>query len=89
MTRILLVNLLLFLLPFIAYGLWRRIVHGERSGRLVFEEAPAVILLAAGVVLASVGLFFLASYDRQSVERRYVPPAYKNGAIQPGHFEKR
>jgi uncharacterized membrane protein YozB (DUF420 family) len=88
MTRVMLVYLLLFLLPFIIFGGWRWIIKGARGHREIMSDAPVLVLLMLGSLLVAVGLYFLASNDKEGIEGRYYPPVIKDGRIEPGHFEK-
>jgi hypothetical protein len=87
MIRVLVINLLLFLLPFLLYAAWRWLVRGERNGRQMVSDAPLFVLMGLGLTLVAIGLFTLASYEETGIEGRYVPPAIKDGRIEPGHFE--
>lgn len=88
MTRIVLLDLILFLLPFIVFGGWRWLVHGARGRHELMSDAPIFVLLVLGIIFGSAGLYFLASHDKTGIEGRYHPPVIKDGKIQPGHFEK-
>ena len=88
MIRIVLLDIVLLLLPFIIYGGWRWIVHGERGHREILSDAPIFGLLFLGIILGSIGLYFLASHEQTGIEGRYQPPTVdKDGNIVPGHFE--
>lgn len=86
MIRIAFIEILLFLLPFLVYAGWRFVVH-EARGRAVIGDAPVLVLIAIGLSLFAAGLFYMASYETESTEGRYVPPVYRDGKIVPGHFE--
>jgi hypothetical protein len=86
MIRIALIEVLLFLLPFLIYAGWRFVVH-EARGSAVIGDAPVLVLIALGLSLLAAGLFYIASYDKEGVEGHYVPAIYKDGKIVPGHFE--
>ncbi len=88
MTRIVLIDIALFLLPFVVYGGWRWLIHGERGRREIMTDAPVFVLLLLGIVFAGAGLYFLASHESADTKGRYYPPVLKDGKIQPGHFEK-
>ena len=88
MTRIVLLDLVLFLLPFIVFAGWRWLRHGARGRHEIMSDAPVFALLFIGTVLGAFGLYFLASHDKTGIEGRYQPPILKDGKIQPGHFEK-
>lgn len=85
MTRIVLIQILLFALPFLVFAAWRYLVHEARGGEII-DDAPVLVLLAIGSALFAAGLFYLASFEKQGIDGRYVPATYKDGHIEPGHF---
>lgn len=97
MIRIVIENLLLFLLPtlvYLAYAvLTREAAEPDAGGgagsttRRAFDDAPLLYLFAAGALLVVVVLVFFSSNSGSSPDRAYVPPSMKNGTIQPGHFD--
>ena len=88
MTRVMIVSILLFLLPFVVFGAWRWLITGARGRRAIMTDAPIIVLMVLGIGCVAGGLFFLASYEKPGVEGRYHPPEFKDGKIQPGYFEK-
>lgn len=88
MTRVLIVYLLLFSLPFILFSVWRWLVKGARGRDEIAKNAPVTILFLLGLSLVGAGLSFLASDEKVGIEGRYQPPVFKDGKIEPGHFEK-
>ena len=78
-----LIELLLFLLPFGIFLLWRRANPDA-------EPATATLLAAAaGLALALIGAVWFGqsrSIDRNSV---YVPAQIQGDRIEPGHTEPR
>lgn len=77
------IELILFLLPFSAYALWRRFnPTAEPSG-------PMLIAAGLGLVFALAGAVWFGqsrSLDRSSV---YVPAHIEGERIEPGHLEPR
>ena len=53
MTRILLLDVMLFLLPFIVYGGWRWLVKGARGRHELMSDAPIFGLLALGILFGA------------------------------------
>ncbi len=88
MTRIVLFDVVLFLLPFIVYAGWRWLIHGERGHREIMSDAPVFAMLFLGIVLGVAGLFFLASRETAPTEGRYQPPVLEDGKVRPGHFDR-
>lgn len=76
-----LIQFLLFLLPFAAYGLWRR-ANPDTEPRTI-----VLVLGSIGVVLMLAGAFWFGvsrSIDRDAA---YVPARMEGGRIVPGHAE--
>lgn len=87
MIRVVAVHLLLFVLPFLAYGLWlviRRRPVTEAEG---WAEAPFAWLALAGAALVIAGFLTLASFGRSDRDGTYVPSSYIDGKFVPGHIE--
>lgn len=87
MIRVVLVNLLLFLLPFVLFALyvWLTGRRGERGGW--FDDAPLITLSGAGVVLVVAMMSFFISFEGTKPGGAYIPPSFRDGKIQPGHTE--
>lgn len=74
-----LLETLLFLMPFAAYGLWRRLHPGT-------EPATVVLLLAAlGVLLMIGGALWYGASRSLAPGETYVPAHIEDGRIAPGH----
>jgi hypothetical protein len=86
MSRIL--PLLFLILPFVLFWAYVQFAAGyrERYGRGFYATHWYWVALAG--VLGFIGCFIVqwAWFDHQ-ITGRYVPPAYANGKIVPGHFE--
>lgn len=92
MLRKLLLYVLPFLLPLVAYGIWlafaRRKARLAGSGALPgWQEAPWTWLLIAGFGLLILGFASLALFGNDTPGGRYVPPQVIDGEIVPGRFE--
>ncbi len=83
MTQFLLRILLPFLLPFVAFALWRLLLT---RGRGLLESTPWYALTLAGLLLAVAGVASLAFLDG-SPPGKYVPPQLVNGDILPARIE--
>jgi cytochrome bd-type quinol oxidase subunit 2 len=86
MARILLLDILLFLLPFVVYGLY---VYATRRGEeeLTWKDAPWAWLFLAGVICMVIGLALLISFSGEPPGGTYHPPRMENGVIKPGRIE--
>ena len=88
MLRILLIQLLLFAVPFVVWALYVVAVQRRKltSGG-AFDDAPIVWLLGAGTALVAAGLvYFALTTGTPAGEGEYVPPRLENGRIVPGHI---
>jgi hypothetical protein len=96
MIRVVIENLLLFLLPTLAYIGWILIARPEKlerdatTGRIrasrVLNDAPLIWLAAAGALLLVVVLVAFGSTSGGKPGQEYVPPVYKDGRIEPGQL---
>ncbi len=88
MLRIALIDLLLFLLPFVLYAAWvwlSRRGSGRRGG--IFDDAPIHWLLIAGALLVIGALAYFISFSGAPPGGVYEPPKFEGGKIKPGHIE--
>lgn len=85
MIRIFLTIVLPFLLPTLLYVLWlATLARPELTGPGPWRLQRVVSLIAAGVVLTALLLFFIGVHVG-SPEGTYVPPRYIDGRVVPGH----
>ncbi|SHF14202.1 hypothetical protein SAMN02745157_1743 [Kaistia soli DSM 19436] len=87
MLRFLGFTILCFLLPFLAYGLWRFVRHGAAPGS---EAWPTVVLLrlsGAGALAMLLAIAVLVSFSGGDAGRVYHPARMENGQLVPGNFE--
>ena len=86
MLRVILWQILLFLLPFFGYALWlwlNKKAHVSEHWR----NGPMGWLTLAGVALVVVGLIVFAT-DRQAPEgKEYRPAEMRDGVFVPGRYE--
>ncbi|MCB5173831.1 MULTISPECIES: DUF6111 family protein [Microvirga] len=85
MTRAILQELVLFLLPFVAYAVYLMI---RRRNPLVWSSwsDQSVWLIIAGLTFVVISLFSAGLFaDRQT--GAYVPSHVENGRIVPGQFK--
>ncbi|ODA66981.1 hypothetical protein A7A08_02278 [Methyloligella halotolerans] len=86
MLRIVLLNILLFSLPFIAYAGY--VLLTKNANNLsAWDDIPVVWLIGAGFALLIIGMVTLVSFDSGSPGTTYHPPVYHDGKIQPGYLD--
>lgn len=89
MVRIIVENVLLFLLPtaiYVAYVLlWRR-AEGVSGGN-VLDDAPLIWLVAAGAALVIITLIAFGSVSGGQPGQTYQPPVFRDGKIEPGQIK--
>ena len=78
---------LLFLLPFVAYGGWlllaRRRARGHENDP-TWRDVPLLWLTAAGLILVLAGFVAAAVFDGDDSNCQYVPSRIVDGQIVPG-----
>ncbi len=87
-----LVKLLPLLLPIAAYLVWWWLSRGKAlaMGQSPPEMAkgPWAYLIAAGLILVLAGLIYTGMTQGERPGGIYVPPAFENGRIVPGHIDR-
>ena len=87
MARVILINLFLFLLPFILYGGYAYMVQKEKEPGKIWNAAPINWLFFMGSVLVFGTLIYFVSFQGGDPDGQYRPAIYKDGKIQDGRFE--
>lgn len=88
MIRIVIENILLFLMPTLAYLVYVLVTRPEqRNGVAVFDDAPLIWLFAAGAALLLITLMFFSTTTGGKPGQSYTPPSIKDGRITPGHID--
>lgn len=88
MIRIVIENLLLFLLPTLIYAAYVLLVRKpKRGGAAVLDEAPLVWLVLAGALLVVVVLATFGGTSGGRPGQIYHPPEMKDGHVEPGRLE--
>lgn len=88
MIRIVVENILIFLLPTIVYVAYVYMTREEKpGGARVLDDAPLIWLFIAGAVLVLVTLVTFGSMSGGKPGQIYTPPALKDGRIEPGHID--
>jgi hypothetical protein len=86
MIRIVIENILLFLLPTVAYVIYVVATRGD-SRKGILDEAPLAWLMLAGSALVLAVLATYGSDTRGKPGQVYVPPSMKDGRIEPGRIK--
>ena len=92
MIRIVIENIILFLLPSVAYFAYvylRRAdkADGPNDAAQIWDDAPILWLMLAGAVLMLAVTLTFATFEGGSPDQKYIPPRLENGKLIPGHFE--
>lgn len=83
MFRPFLFEAVLFILPFVIYGIWV-FLRGDGLGMRLWETAPLLRLIALGVLCMAAGLALFAHFNGAPAGSAYVPAHMENGKlIQP------
>ena len=96
MIRIVVENVLLFLVPTMIYVVWvlmtqpetaPRDADGRISASRLLEDAPFVWLIVLGTALVVATIVAFGSGSGGKPGQHYQPPVVKDGQIQPGHID--
>ena len=83
MARVILFELVLFLLPFVVFAAWAFVKRGQESTPL-FDDAPTFWLIAIGLVGVIIGFLGFSSLERSGTDVVYEPARVEDGRIVPG-----
>ena len=86
MLRIALIDIFLFLLPFLIYGAYMVVVKGVAPNKL-WQNAPILWLLTAAIGLLLVVTATLIQFSGGKPGGTYRPPSLENGVIKPGGID--
>ena len=89
MIRVVVENVLLFLLPTAMYVGYVLLTRRTTSGGGVFDDAPLVWLFVAGALLVAATLIYYATITPGGLPgQTYTPPRMgKDGRIEPGQLK--
>jgi hypothetical protein len=87
MIRVILINLLLFLLPFIIYFAYVYLVRSASKPNEPITLTPIIVLFAIGLMLVTGAVAYFIQFETGQPGQRYIPPQVKDGVLQPGRLE--
>lgn len=87
MARLVILNIVMFLTPFLVYGAYVYLTHKVRDVDSFWNEAPLGWLVSAGFGMVLVGITILISFSGGAPEGVYTPPTIEDGQIRPGRIE--
>lgn len=88
MIRVIVTQVVLFLLPFIGFFVYRLATHGWTGARIASFGPARFYLILAGGLLVLAGFIFFALTGGESTGV-YVPTQYQDGKLVPGGFRPR
>ena len=86
MFRIALIDLVMFSLPFVLYGVYMLTVRGAVPGS-VWQGAPVLWLLIAGSALLLITMATLISFSGGRPGGTYHPPRIEDGVVKQINLE--
>ncbi|HEY1710409.1 MAG TPA: DUF6111 family protein [Rhizomicrobium sp.] len=84
MMRTVLLRALLFLLPFVLFGIYAFLLGQRGSAR---PATPWTLLFVIGLGLVAVSFVIVGLTEGETTRGVYVPPHMSHGQIVPGHVE--
>lgn len=87
MARIALTEILLFFAPFLLFALYLRFGRGLDSMLAGWSTVSFSVCTVIALLLVAGSLFLIEAEGRGPTTGRYVPPAWKDGILIPGHIE--
>ena len=86
MLRVILVNLTMFTLPFVAYVTFKFLTRVDDGKASVFEGLPLMPLALVGTILVAVTLAVTATMSEKN-QGTYEPAVIVDGKVQPGRIK--
>jgi hypothetical protein len=88
MIRVIIENVLLFLLPTAMYLAYVLLTRRTTSASGVVNDAPLLWLFATGALLVAATLIYYgATSTGGRPDQTYTPPRMKDGRIEPGQLK--
>lgn len=88
MLRVVLLNLLLFLLPLAIYVVIVMMRRPGTSQDSLWRDAPLIALFSAGTILVVVVMVLFVSFSGAPKGGVYKPAEIRDGQLIPGHIER-
>lgn len=85
MIRVILTQLVLFLLPFIAFAVYRLAMGGVAGIRVTDWSRVSFALVMVGFAFVIAGFVFFAVSGREPTGT-YIPTQFEDGQLVPGRF---
>ncbi|MGD9869063.1 MAG: DUF6111 family protein [Hyphomicrobiales bacterium] len=86
MLRVVFVNFLMFLLPFLVYAAFMIATGRRKVGEGLWTDAPLKWLFVTGLGLMLIAVGLLISFTGGDPGGSYEPPHMENGVIKPGRI---
>ena len=87
MIRVILTQLVLFLMPFVGYFVYKLATEGRAGARIAAAGRVPFYLAIAGAAFVLGGFVYFAVTGTES-EGVYVPTQYRDGELIPGGFRE-
>ncbi|MDK9698393.1 MAG: DUF6111 family protein [Siculibacillus sp.] len=87
MIRLIVIEVALFLAPFLVFAAFLVARRRALSVGLFREEAPMIELAVGGLVLVVFSLIALATFHDGTAAGTYVPDRFENGRLVPGRIQ--
>jgi len=86
--RVVLIELLLFLLPFALYAGFVYLRRTQEEDQGLWHDVPLFYLTMAGAALIAIGFISFATFTGAPTDAEYVPAIIKDGKIVPGQMRR-
>lgn len=87
MIRVVIENIVLFLMPTGVYIGYVLLTRGAENKSKLLDEAPLIWLFMAGALLVVIVLLAFGSTSGGKPGQHYEPPTMKDGRIEPGRIK--
>lgn len=88
MIRVVLLELLPFLLPFALYAGYVYLRRTQEEDQGLWHDVPLFYLTIAGAALIAIGFVSFSHFSGAPTNAEYVPAIIRDGKIVPGEMRK-